>query len=400
MPLYNYNAVALDGSKVKGKVEAVDAAHLSILLRENGLFLVESKTDQSKSTFKKLKTREVADFCREMAAMLASGVTLIKAMMIMMQRDMKPRVRDTYSAVIDDLQRGSTLSDSMGQRGRAFPELLINMMRAGESTGRMDVTALKMADNYDKEYRLNKKLTAAMIYPIILLFMLVAAVLIIFTWVIPQFMSMYENMELPLPTKIVLAISDFLMSNGILLIAGVVIFVILLIVFFRRPGPKLWLDKRKLHIPRVGKLLRTIYTARFARTLASLYVSGIPMIQAMTISRNIIGNTYIASQFDLVIESLGNGRTLSQSISLVDGFESKLPSTILIGEESGRLEQMLESVSDQYDYDAEMATSSLIATMEPVLIVLMAVIVGFVIISVMLPLYNMYSSIESGEANM
>jgi type IV pilus assembly protein PilC len=396
VPLYNYNAVALDGSKVKGRSEAADTSHLAVLLRENGLFLVESKTREAKTTFNKLKTREVADFCREMAAMLASGVTLIKAMMIMMQRDMKPHIKKTYRAVIDDLQRGSTLSDAMYQRGKAFPELLINMMRAGESTGRMDLTALKMADNYDKEYRLNRKLHAAMIYPIVLLILLTGAVLIIFTWVIPQFMSMYENMELPLPTKIVLSISDFLMSNGVFLVAGVIIFVILLLAFFRRPGPKLWLDHFKLRIPKIGKLLKTIYTARFARTLASLYVSGIPMIQAMNVSKNIIGNTYIESQFGLVIESLGNGRTLSQSVSLVDGFESKLPSTILIGEESGRLEQMLESVSDQYDYDAEMATAGLIATMEPVLIVFMAVIVGFVIISVMLPLYSMYSSIETG----
>jgi type IV pilus assembly protein PilC len=259
----------------------------------------------------------------------------------------------------------------------------------------MDITANKMAENYDKEHRLNQKLRSATFYPIILMFMVIAVVLIIFTFVVPRFVEMFQDMVLPLPTRIVLAISDFLVAHGIVLVAVVVIAVLLLIALFRTPGPRKWLDRLKIRMPIVGKLLKTIYTARFARTLASLYVSGIPMIQAMVIARNTIGNKYIEGQFNTVIENLGNGRTLSQSIAEVDGFESKLKSTIMIGEESGRLEQMLESIADQYDYDSEMATGRLLALIEPVLIVLMAIIVGFVIISVMLPIYKMYSEVSN-----
>jgi type IV pilus assembly protein PilC len=205
---------------------------------------------------------------------------------------------------------------------------------------------------------------------------------------------MFEGMVLPLPTRIVMGISDFLTNHWLTLLIGIVLAVAILAPVSRRPAVRVKLDRFKLNIPKVGKLLSTIYTARFARTLAALYVSGIPMIQALTIARSTIGNTYIDKQFDEVIAALGNGRTLSQALSGVKGFEPKLNSTIMIGEESGRLEHMLESVANQFDYDSEMASQRLVSLIEPVLIVVMAVIVAFVIISVLLPIYQMYSSVN------
>jgi type IV pilus assembly protein PilC len=267
------------------------------------------------------------------------------------------------------------------------------MIRAGENTGRLDSTCEKMAVNYDKEHRLNAKVNQALVYPIILIVLIIGVVLIIFTFVLPQFMGLFENMELPLPTKIVMGISDFLIAWGMWVLIGIVAAVAGLIALLRQPGPRRSFDHLKLRLPKIGQLLRIIYTARFARTLSSLYVSGISMIQALTIARTTIGNSYIAAQFDDVIEALGNGRTLSQALAAVDGFEPKLRSTVLIGEESGNLEKMLESVADQYEYDSEMATQSLVTLIEPVLIVFMAVIVAFVIISVLMPIYQLYSNI-------
>lgn len=230
-------------------------------------------------------------------------------------------------------------------------------------------------------------------YPIILVVLIIGVILIIFTFVIPKFMEMFVGMELPLPTRIVMGISDFLVAHGLVLLACVAVAVAILTYVFRQPGPRKALDRMKLKLPKIGKLLQTIYTGRFARTLASLYVSGIPMIQALTIAQGTVGNKYIESQFKEVIEHLGNGRMLSQALSVVDGFENKLKSTVLIGEESGRLEQMLESIADQFDYDSEMASQRMVSLIEPVLIVVMAGIVGVVIISVMLPIYQMYSTV-------
>jgi type IV pilus assembly protein PilC len=393
MPLYKYSAVAVDGRKHSGKAEAADLSQLTGKLTVEGLFLLRHSVDEKIRQQYKLKVPEIADFCRQLAAMLSSGITLIRAMMIIAQRDAKPHVKRVYQSVIEELQQGATLSDAMVRQGKAFPELLINMMRAGESSGRMDVTALKMADNYDKQHRLSGKVKSATTYPMILIVLIVLVVLVLFTFVLPRFFTMFEGMVLPLPTQIVIAISDFLTHHFLSLAIGVFAAVMLLLALFRQPEPKLLIDRVKLRIPKVGKLLRIIYTARFARTLASLYVSGIPMISALTIASATIGNKYIERQFEVVIHDLGNGRTLSQALIKVDGFEAKLYSTVLIGEESGRLEQMLESVADQFDYDAETATQRLVALLEPVLIVVMAAIVAFIIISVMLPIFQMYQSI-------
>jgi type IV pilus assembly protein PilC len=393
MPVYKYNAVAVDGSKRNGRVEAANETQLTSLLSRDGLFLLHASTSEKTTKSIKLKTPEIADFCRQLAAMLSSGITLIRAMMIIAGRDTKPHIKKVYEAVISDLQRGSTLSESMTHQGKAFPELLINMMKAGESSGRMDITATKMADQFDKQHRLDGKIKSATTYPIILVVLIVLVMIVIFTFVLPTFFEMFEDMVLPLPTRIVIAISEFLTHNFIGLIVGVFVAVAFLLWFFRQPKPRRAFDHFKLKIPKIGGLLRIIYTSRFARTLSSLYVSGIPMIQALSICRSTIGNKYIEKQFDTVIGDLGNGRTLSQALAKVDGFDKKLNSTIMIGEESGRLEQMLESVSDQFDYDSEMASQRLVTMLEPILIVVMAVIVAFVMISVMMPIYQMYSSV-------
>lgn len=394
MPIYKYSAVTLDGSRQTGSVEAATVNALTAALQRENLYLTKCSAEKPKIETRKLKTSEVADFCRELGAMLNAGIMLIRAMNILTQRPtLKPYIKKIYEDIIIDLQRGSTLSESLANRGRAFPELLISMIRAGENTGKLDATCDKMAVTYDKEYRLNGKVKGAMVYPAILVVLIIGVILIIFTFVLPQFMTLFEDMELPLPTKIVMGFSEFLISYGMWLVIGVVLLVAVIATALQQPKPRLIFDRAKLRIPKVGQLLRTIYTARFARTLSSLYVSGISMIQALTIARSTVGNTYIEKQFDKVIEALGNGRTLSQALSTVDGFEPKLRSTVLIGEESGNLENMLESVAEQYEYDSEMATSSLVTLIEPILIVIMAVIVAFVIISVLLPIYQLYGDI-------
>jgi type IV pilus assembly protein PilC len=393
MPLYRYSAVTLNGSRRSGSIEATTVDALAAALKQENLFLTKWSTTKPKQESRKLKTTEVADFCRQLGAMLSAGIMLIRAMNILTQRNLKPHIKKIYDDVILDLQRGSTLSEAMANRGRAFPELLISMMRAGENTGKLDSTCEKMAVTYDKEHRLNSKIHQALIYPAILIVLIIGVVLILFTFVLPQFMGLFEGMELPLPTRIVMGFSDFLLANGVWLIVGVVVVVAGLITLFRQPVPRRVLDHVKLKLPKIGSLLRIIYTARFARTLASLYVSGISMIQALTIARSTVGNKYIDSQFDAVIDALGNGRTLSQALAGVEGFESKLRSTVLIGEESGNLESMLESVADQYEYDSEVATQNLVALVEPVLIVIMATVVAFVIISVLMPIYQLYTNL-------
>ena len=394
MPVYEYNAVAIDGRKQSGRVEVADVARLTFALKEEGLFLTGYRERKPKQENTKLKIKEIADFCRQLAAMLSSGITLIRAMMIIEQRDAKPHIKKVYTKLIEDLCSGATLSDGMEKQGAAFPPLLVNMIRAGESSGGIDKSALKMAETYDKQSRLDSKMKAAAVYPIILLVLIVGVIIVLFTFVLPQFAGLFETMgDLPLPTQIMMGFSSFLINYWMFIILAAVLIVAGVTALLRQPGPREGWDHIKLRAPVFGKLLKIICTARFARTLSALYVSGIPMLNTLQIAKTTVGNKYIENQFDEVVNALGNGQTLSVSLALVDGFEQKLISTILIGEESGRLEDMLGSVAEQYDYDAEIATQRLVSLMEPIMIVVMAAVVLAVIVSVLLPIFQMYSSL-------
>ena len=395
MALYMYSAATLEGKVVKGSIEAADINQLREHLHDRKLFLIDGEETLSTVRNKRLKLPEVSDFCRQMGSMLGAGITLVKAMSILLLRDLKPAQIELYNDLFQNIKRGTPLSDSMEALGGAFPELLINMIRAGEESGGMDKTCMRMAEHYEKEHKLNSNVKSALAYPTFLLVILVLAVIGIFTFIMPQFMALFEDMELPLPTKIVVAISDFITQKWYILITVVGILAALIITAMKTPKIRIGFDKFLIHLGKIGKLLKIIYTSRFCRTLNSLYSSGLSIIQCLQISKNIIGNSYISHQFEDMIKKVRQGVALSTAISEVDGFDKKLYSTILIGEESGRLDELLEATADSYDYESEIALKKLTSMIEPVLIVVMALVVGFVFISVMLPIYNLYANIQA-----
>ena len=257
----------------------------------------------------------------------------------------------------------------------------------------MEGTARKMADHYEKEHKLRGKIKSAMTYPVILFFITVAVVVLIFTLILPQFFTLFEGIELPAITRLMIAISNSMTSYWYIYLIGLLIIIALSGFLVTVPSVKRGLDHFKLKIPKIGKLMKIIYTARFARTLSSLYSSGLAMINALTIGGATIGNSYLQGQFPAVIEQVRNGEPLSASIKLIDGFDAKLVATIYIGEESGNLDSMLESVADSFDYEAEMATTRLVTFIEPIMIIIMASIVGGIMLSVMLPIMTLYQNI-------
>ncbi|MEG1997536.1 MAG: type II secretion system F family protein, partial [Clostridiales bacterium] len=301
--------------------------------------------------------------------------------------------RVLYEGLYQSLLEGLSLSEAMEQAGGAFPPLLINMYKAAEANGTIDLTALRMAEHYEKEYRLKSRLRSASTYPIILLCLTIGVLLVIFTVVLPQFFTMFGDMELPLMTRIMMGISVGLRANFLFILIGVLVAVFGITMLLQNRAVRLFLDQLKLKLPVFGKLLRVIYTARFSRTLSSLYSSGLTILTALQVSRDTIGNLYIADQFDGVIQDVRNGIALSDALEKVDGYDKKLPSTVLIGEESGQLEKMLLSVSDAFDYEADQVTQRLASMLEPMLLILMAVVIGIVMLSVIVPIYNMYGNI-------
>lgn len=393
MPRYSFTAVDFQNNRVIDAVDAKDNADFRRIMRTRSLIPLKFKvTDESRNTYR-LKANEAAEFSRQLASMLGSGITLVRAMEILKERDFKPKLKSVYVKLHKDVQQGYTMSEAMRLQSKAFPELLVNMYASGEASGQLEHVASKMALHYEKEHRLNSKVQSAMLYPTILFIVTVLVVIIIFTGVLPKFFDLFKDTELPAVTQVIVNMSGFMQSYWYLVLIGALLLIVFIQYLLTIRKVRLSFDKFKLGIPIAGKLLKIICTARFARTLSSLYTSGISMLNALEITSTIIGNKYIENQFIETIKNVRNGEPLSIAVGGIDGFDKKLSTTILIGEESGRLDTMLESTAEAFDYEAEIATGRLVQMVGPIMIVVMAVVIGFVMLAVMMPIFTLYQNV-------
>ena len=393
MPKYEYTALDVTSNKVTGAVDAHDEAEFRRIMRARSLYPSKFKVKDTGGSTYRLKADECAEFCRQLSSMLSSGITAVRAMEILKERDYKPKLKSLYEKMYRDIQQGIAMSEAMRSHGDSFPPLLVNMFASGESSGKLENVAERMALHFDKEHKLNGKIKSATRYPKILCVITLIVVVVIFTVVLPNFFDMLQEFDvIPLITRIVIALSNFIILRYYVIIVAALVLIVLVRYLLALPKLRLKFDKLKLRLPVIGKLLKTIYTARFSRTLSSLYSSGVSMISSLEITGTIIINKYIESQFPKLVSDVRNGESLSDSIRKIDGFDNKLPNTILIGEESGRLDSMLVSTADAFEYEAEQASSALVAYSEPVMIVVMGAIIIVVLLSVMLPMADIYES--------
>ena len=399
MPKYSYIVRDAYGKKTKGEAAAVDEIELSEQLFKDGMYMLSCKELSKEVKRKALRSKELSEFCRQMGTLVASGVTLVRALGIMQEEEgIKPYQRQIYRELNRRIRQGTPMSDAMQELEGVFPPLLIHMMHTAEVAGNLDKTCLRMAEQYEKEYKLASKVNSAMTYPKILTVLIIAVVAVIMTFVMPQFTELFAQMEsLPAPTQFLMDISDFVRQDWLVCIIAVFIFILVYKLLMRIPAICVKKDELIVHMPVFGKLQKAIYTARFARTLCSLYGSGLPIISALAIARHTTGNVYIDMQFDEVIAFVRAGGTLSEGLEQIDGFTKKLIASIKIGEETGHLEYMLESTADNLDYEAEMAINKMVAMIEPMMLIVMACVVGFVMVSVMMPIYNSYGSISDSS---
>lgn len=396
MARFKYVAKDMSDKVHKGTVEAASENALTQQLREENLYLVEAKDLNGAKKHKKLKAKQLAAFCRELSTLLASGVTLVRALDIISEQEgINKDERDIYKDVLQDLKRGISLSDAMESK-ECFPDLMIGMIRSGEGSGNLDLVTQRLSVQYEKDYKLTQQVKSAMTYPCILLVLCVVIVILIVTFILPQFQSLFDQMEsLPMITNILIAVSNFLVQKWYIALLTVAVIVALIRIIVGIPAVRRGVDWMKVHMWGFGKLFKVVYTARFARTLSSLYSSGMPLVSAVGVAAKTIGNGYVESQFDEVITMVRSGVPLSQGLREVDGLLKKLSSTILVGEESGRLDVMLDSIAETLEADAEQATKRMVTLLEPILIIFMALIVGCIMIGVMLPIYQSYSAIEN-----
>ncbi len=396
MARYRYTAKAMNGKTARGTMELSSEAALQQALKEQELFLIDAKNLTEEKGSRKLKALQLASFCRELSTLLHSGISLVRALDIISEQEgISNYEREVYREVLQDVKKGISLSEALENRG-CFPELMLGMIRSGEGTGNLDKVTDRLALQFDKDNRLTQQVRSAMTYPMILLVLCVLIVILIVTFILPQFQSLFDEMEeLPAITQVLVDLSNFLTRRWYLSVLAVGCLVVAVRLVVGIPTVRRSVDYLKVHAWGFGKLCKVIYTARFARTLSSLYSSGMPIATALGIAGGTIGNRYVEEQFGQVTLQVRSGVPLSQALGSVDGLMRKLSSTIRIGEESGRLDTMLDSIAEALEVESEAATKRIVTLLEPILICVMACVVAFIMVAVMLPIYQSYAALEA-----
>ena len=355
----------------------------------------ENTSEENKSTYK-FKTKDLAFNCRQLSAMLSSGLTLVKALDILSKEQENDKAKRIWIDIYEQVQKGESFSTALEMQGDAFPPFLKSMVNAGESSGSLDVVMKRMEAHYDKENKMNNTIKGAMIYPIILLVLAVAVVIVIFTFIMPVLQPLFgdDYTKLNIIAQFLLKVSDFLKSKWYILIIVAVGLFFGIRYALKVPSVRYKFDMYKITAPKIGPLMVKIYTARFARTLSSLYSSGIPMVECLERSAAILNNSYISDKFDQVISEVKQGEPLSAAITRTEIFESMFCSIIFVGEEAGALDEILEKSADYYDEEADSAVQRLVSLLEPMMIIFLGVVIGLILAGVYPAIYDSLSGLE------
>ena len=347
---------------------------------------------------KKIKLKDISLFCKQMSVMLESGIPLNNAVDILEQQATSKNLKSSLKIVSKSLKEGSQLSKAMLDQEGMFPDLLIRMVQAGEKTGKLDEVLEKMSEHYNKELKTSRQIRGAMIYPAVLAFLAVGAVLALLYVVIPSFSGIFEQsgMAMPLPTRIVLAASNFVRSYWYILFGVTGILVFLFLRYRSTEAGRYQLDRLKLNLPVIKGPMQKIVTARFASTLAILTSAGIPLVEAIESAAATTNNAVVIEKMKIANEGLQKGERLTGMITSTGLFPPMMLSMVKIGEESGSLESMLVKTSDYYEEELETAIKQLLSLLEPAMIIVMGVIIGGIVASVMLPMFELAHAVDAG----
>lgn len=396
MKTFIYTATDVQGKVVKNqKMNAEDVNDFLEKIHEKGLFCSSYKEAKGGSgkNLHKFTTKELAYDCRQLSAMLTSGLTLVKSLDIMQREQTKDAPKQIYREIYEEVQKGTSFSDAVKMQGDAFPNFFIAMVQAGESSGSLDMVMKKMEDQYANDAKLNNKIKSSMMYPIILAILCVAIVIIMFTFIMPTFKDLLTEEDMKGLTGALFAFSDGFKKYWwvILLVVAAIVFAVKYAM--KIPDVRYKWDQLIIKMKPVGPLVVKVYTARFGSTLASLYSSGIPMVECLAKSSNILNNLYISKKFETVIDEVKQGETLSVAIQRTGIFESMFTSIIYVGEESGALDSILTKSAAFYQEEADEAITRLVGLIEPVMIIFMGTCIGLVIAGILPAIYNSMGNI-------
>ncbi len=347
---------------------------------------------------KTIKPKTLMIFTRQLATLIDSGLPLLRGLTVLGKQEPDPVLRKTIGKLADTVQGGSTFSDALGQHPRIFNKLYVNMVKAGELGGVMELVLVRLADFQEKAQKLKNKVVSAMFYPVIVLVIAIAIMAFLLVYIVPKFEQIFADMlgGKPLPglTQFVIGTSNFVKGNVLLIIGVVVVFVVLYNVMARTKGGRAFIDAVKLKTPLFGDLIKKGAISRFTRTLGTLVTSGVPILQALNITRDTAGNVVLANAIQHVHDSVKEGESIVAPLEKSGIFPPMVVSMIDVGEETGQLPEMLLKIADVYDDEVDNTVAGLTSLLEPIMIVFLAVVVGTIVIALFLPLISIISGLQ------
>jgi len=401
MPVFQYTARTLKGELQQGEVDLPSRDDVIAHLRKNRMVVVNVRPAprQIKISLKfggGVKTHDIVVMTRQFATMINSGLPLVQALDILSQQSQNKVLADVTRQVVYDVESGQTLADAMRKHPKAFSDLFVNMVAAGEAGGILDTILLRLAQFLEKNDAIVRKVKGAMVYPAVIMSVAVIAVAVLLIFVIPTFENMFAsvNLELPLPTRIVIGASDVL-KHFWWAIGGIAILsVVGLSRYYKTPAGKLQIDIFLLRVPVLGDLIRKSAVSRFTRTLGTLISSGVSILDGLEITARTAGNQVIHNAVMESRASIAGGDTIAAPLQKSKVFPPMVISMIAVGEQTGGLDEMLTKIADFYDDEVDAAVSALLSLMEPIMIVVLGIIVGGMVVAMYLPIFDMVNAVQ------
>jgi general secretion pathway protein F len=403
MSVYEYTALDEKGRECKGFVDAMGIAAARQKLREEGVYPIEinQAADKKDTTlsgvlginlWQRVSTKDVSVFTRQLSTLLGSGIPLVPSLSVLIAQTKNPLLKQTLAQIREQVNEGNSLTQGLLNFPRIFPPLYVNMVRAGESSGTINLVLERLADFSENQQALMSKIRSALAYPIIMLFIGSGVIFLLMTFVVPKITGIFTDMHqtLPLVTIILIAISNFLKSFWwlILILLAAAIAAFKYMTTATEAGKRLW-DTVKLKSPVWGQVNRKIAIARFCRTLATLLQSGVPLLSSMEIVRNVVDNILIGEAISKAGKDVEEGKGLSGPLTQSGIFPPLVTEMVAVGEQSGTLEKMLNRVATAYETEAQSDIMVMTSLLEPLMILVMGLLVGFIVISILLPIFEM-----------
>jgi general secretion pathway protein F len=410
VPVFEFTGLTEAGKNVRGIRDAESSKVLRQILRKDGVYLTEARAAEAGAVAGEQKTglgrevevgalfgltgvsaQDLAIATRQLATLIAAGIPLVEALTALVDQVEQPRLKRILGSVKQKVNEGSSLADALGEHKKVFSDLYVNMIRAGESSGALDVVLVRLADFTEGQALLRNKIIGAMLYPAIMMVVGIAIVGILFVVVIPKVTKIFEDMNVTLPwtTRSLIAVSQFARDYWYVLLVGLPALAYGARRWVRTARGRAWWDRTQLRAPIFGHLLRMLAISRFAKTLATLLASGVPLLTAMDIVRNIVSNTLLSDTIEKARDAIREGESIAAPLKRSGQFPPLVYHMIAIGERSGQLEEMLRNVAKSYESQVEMRVSALTSLLEPVMIVAMGGGVAFIVFSILMPIMQL-----------